>query len=132
MMPRKLTEEMLARQLRLDFAAVEHRPMLARKAANNPVFSEVLRRVRQVRGTLDLEYLTDHVQDLDRQRLLEPTSLPKELRGYKRRPRPKTAIIALAAKAAYERRIHTAEVVRNFLGQHAAKLRRLADRLRAT
>lgn len=116
----------------MDFLTVEHRPVLARKAANSPVFSEVLRRVRQVRGTLDLEYLADHVQDLDRLRLLEPTSLPKELRGYKRRPRPNTAIIAYAAQAAYERRIHSAEVVRDFLGQHAAKLRRLAERLRAT
>lgn len=123
------------RQLRMDFTAVEHRPMLARKAANNPIFTAARPPtyvLRPVRGTFDLEQLADRVQDLDRLRLLEPTSLPKELRGYKRRPRPKTAIIALAAQAAYERRIHTAEVVRNFLGQHAAKLRRLADRLRAT
>lgn len=121
-----------ARQLRMDFLAVEHRPALARKAANNPIFSDVSPRLRRDRGTFDLEQLAERVQDLDRLRLLEPTSLPKELRGYKRRPRPKTAIIAYAAQAAYERRIHTAEVVRNFLGQHAAKLRRLADRLRAT
>lgn len=120
------------RQLRMDFLAVEPRPVIARKAANNPVFSGVLTRLRRDRGTFDLEQLADRVQDLDRLRLLEPTSLPKELRGYKRRPRPKTVIIAIAAQAAYERRIHTTEVVRNFLGQHAAKLRRLADRLRAT
>lgn len=116
----------------LDFLAVEHRPAIARKAANNPVFSDVSPRLRRERGTFDLKQLAERVQDLDRLRLLEPTSLPKELRGYKRRPRPKTAIIAYAAQAAYERRLHTAEVVRNFLGQHAAKLRRLADRLRAT
>jgi len=120
------------RQLRMDFLAVEPRPAIARKAANNPVFSGVLIRLRRDRGTFDLEQLADHVQDLDRLRLLEPTSLPKELRGYKRRPRPKTAIIAYAAQAAYERRIHQTEVIQKFLGQHAAKLRRLADWLRAT
>jgi hypothetical protein len=120
------------RQLRLEFQAVEHRLSAPQKAANNPTFTEVLRKRRIVRGTLDLERLADHVQDLDRLRLLEPTSLPKELREWKPRPRPNTAIIAIAAQAAYERRIHTSEVVRNFLGQHAAKLRRLADQLRTT
>lgn len=129
MMPRKLTSE---RQLPLNFQAVEHSRAAPQKAANNPTFKEVLRKRRIGRGTFSIEQLADRVQDLDKLRLLEPTSLPKQLRGWKPRPRPKTAIIALAAQAAYERRIHTAEVVRNFLGQHAAMLRRLADRLRST
>lgn len=106
------------RQLRMDFTA--------QKAANSPRFTPVAPWAEA------LERLAERIQAEDRLRLLEPTSLPKELRGYKRRPRPKTAIIAYAAQAAYERRIQQTEVIQKFLGQHAAKLRRLADRLRAT
>jgi hypothetical protein len=69
------------------------------KAANDVEFITVSRKRRQpFRGTFELARMAAEVQDEDRQRLLEPTSLPKELRGWSPRPRPKTAIIALAAQ----------------------------------
>ena len=48
--------------------------------------------------------LIDVIQDEDRARLLEPRG-PKFLRGRPPIRRPKTAIIALAAKRAYEKRV---------------------------
>lgn len=83
-----------------------------------------------------VESLMDHVQDLDRARLLEPTSLPKVLRGRPELRRPKTAIIAYAAQAAYERRMACESVgiiqtVNKFFRQRDAKLQRIADKLRA-
>jgi len=39
-------------------------------------------------------------------RLLEPTSLPKELRGFKRRPPPKTALLSEIAFASFKARMY--------------------------
>jgi hypothetical protein len=107
MRPRKLTDK---RQLRLNFQPAEHR-------------------VHGGSGTFGLAQLAETIQAEDRLRLLEPTSLPKILRGWS--PRPQTAIIARAAQRKYERRVTQDEVIGKFLGQHAAKLRQLAKRLGA-
>jgi hypothetical protein len=48
--------------------------------------------------------LADQIQDEDRARLLEPTG-PKILCGRNPIRRPQTAIISIAAQAAYERRM---------------------------
>lgn len=52
----------------------------------------------------DVSRLADQIQDEDRARLLEPVG-PKSLRGRNPIRRPQTAIISIAAKAAYERRM---------------------------
>lgn len=49
--------------------------------------------------------LIEQIQDEDRQRLLEPTSLPKELRGFKRRPPPNTALLSSIAFEAFKARM---------------------------
>lgn len=81
--------------------------------------------------------LADRIQAEDRLRLLEPTSLPKVLRGWEPRARPQTAIIAYAAQRAYERRMarergdaETAGAIHQFLTQRAGRLSRLAKQLR--
>lgn len=128
MKARKLTDE---HQMRLNFQTVEHSRSRPPKSANDTSFKGVSRRLRWSRGTFEIATLADVIQAEDRLRLLEPTSLPKILRGWSPRPRPKTAIIALAARAAYERRGgDPAEAIRKFLGQRADRLRALADRLR--
>jgi hypothetical protein len=53
----------------------------------------------------ELEQLADEVVKEAALRLLDPKDVPREKRGYRRRPRPKTAIIALAAQDVAEARI---------------------------
>jgi hypothetical protein len=82
-----------------------------------------------------LEELADEIQRLDSLRLLEPTSLPKILRGYKRRPQPQTCIISYAAQAAYERRmagesVSVDRVALKFFRERERMLDRLANKLR--
>lgn len=84
-----------------------------------------------------VDRLVDQIQDQDRLRLLEPTSLPKVLRGYRRRARPQTAIISRAAKGACERRIAaeadtaaTERVTARFIRSKERMLDRLAQKLR--
>lgn len=86
--------------------------------------------VPTVRGTPSVHDLIEQVQDEDRQRLLEPTSLPKILRGGAPYRRPQTAIISIAAQAAYERRMAGEQVVRKFVSAHDRKLSRLVHKLR--
>lgn len=52
-----------------------------------------------------LEELADQIQAEDRMRLLEPTSLPKELRGYQRRPRPQTGLLSNVMLEAFKARM---------------------------
>lgn len=84
-----------------------------------------------------VERLADEIRELDRMRLLEPTSLPKVLRGYQRRPRPSTAIISYAAQRAYERRMSMTEddramreAMRKHFSAHERMLNRIARKLR--
>lgn len=53
----------------------------------------------------DIEELAERVRADDRMRLLEPTSLPKELRGFKRRPPPNTALLTRIAFEAFKARM---------------------------
>jgi hypothetical protein len=126
MRPRKRNDK---RQLRLNFRPVEH-PVSGASKITDHVESEKINRFLRRSGMFHTaENLADQIQAEDRLRLLEPTSLPKNLRGWSPRPRPQTAIIARAAQRKYERRVTQDEVIGKFLGQHAAKLRRLAKRL---
>ena len=84
-----------------------------------------------------VERLAEQIRDEDRIRLLEPTSLPKVLRGYQRRPRPATAIISIAAQCAYQRRLaqtaedrETGEILRRHLSSRERMLNRIARKLR--
>jgi hypothetical protein len=52
-----------------------------------------------------VEKLIEEIRDEDRVRLLEPTSLPKELRGFKRRPPPNTALLTRIAFEAFKARM---------------------------
>jgi hypothetical protein len=52
-----------------------------------------------------IERLTEEIQDEDRQRLLEPTSLPKVLRGFKQRPPANTALLSRIAFEAFKSRM---------------------------
>jgi hypothetical protein len=56
-----------------------------------------------VRGTFD--ELAEQVRADDRLRLLEPTSIPKELRGFKRRPPPNTVLLTRIAFEAFKARM---------------------------
>jgi hypothetical protein len=59
-----------------------------------------------IRGTLlEIEMLADQVQADDRKRLLEPTRLPKNLRGFKRRAPPNTALLSRIAFEAFKSRM---------------------------
>lgn len=49
--------------------------------------------------------VAEQVQADDRMRLLEPTSLPKELRGFKRRAPPNTALLTRIAFEAFKARM---------------------------
>lgn len=131
------------RQLALSFlagAAVERRLANPASAANEPEFKRFFlgaKKAWTIRGTLSLPQLADQVRAEDRLRLLEPTSLPKRLRGRSSRPRPQTAIIAYAAQRAYQRRVAPAQAdsasesaIQEFLSMRASRLRRLANQLR--
>jgi hypothetical protein len=76
---------------------VEHREI--RWKQDFPKISEHLSVFR-----LNVSRLIEEIQNEDRARLLEPIG-PKILRGRSSIRRPKTAIIARAAQAAYERRM---------------------------
>ena len=120
------------RQLALQLEVV---PRLFSKAANDLKFKPFRRSV-ELRST-HIQVLIDEIQAEDRQRLLEPRSLPKVLRGYQRRPRPQTAIISYAAQRAYERRmrgetIDVDAITREFFAGHERKLARIARRLGCT
>jgi hypothetical protein len=69
-----------------------------------------------------VERLSDQIRDEDLMRLLEPTSLPKILRGHEPRRRPQTAIISRAANAA--------TTLKNFLSARERMLARIARKLR--
>lgn len=56
------------------------------------------KRTAGFRGTPNPERLADQIMTENQLRLLEPASLPKVRRGWDPRPRPQTAIIALAAQ----------------------------------
>lgn len=124
------------RQLLLNFQPVEHTVSGASKLSDG-VESKRINPFSRRNGmfhTVTVEALADKVQADDRLRLLEPTSLPKQLRGWSPRPRPKTAIISYAAQRAYERRCvgeSNQQIVRKFLGQRNNELRRMAARLKA-
>lgn len=113
------------KQLALQFEVV---PRFPKSAANDLKF----KRFRPFKSGCSTrpEILIDQVQADDRQRLLEPTSLPKILRGAPPFRRPQTAIIAYAAQAAYERRMAGDATLRKFFSQHERKLQRLAHKLR--
>jgi hypothetical protein len=49
--------------------------------------------------------IAEQVQADDRMRLLEPTSLPKVLRGFKHRPPPNTALLSRIAFEAFKARM---------------------------
>lgn len=49
--------------------------------------------------------LAEEILEEDRQRLLEPTSLPKKLRGFKRRPPANTALLTRIAFEAFKSRM---------------------------
>lgn len=117
------------RQLALQFEVV---PRFPKRAANDLKFKRFVR-FSGGRSTR-IEVLADQVQADDRQRLLEPTSLPKVLRGAAQVRRPQTAIISYAAQAAYARRLagETADVdsiAHKFFLERDRKLSRLAHKL---
>lgn len=126
------------RQMSLDLREPSVPRVLGFRAhsANDKSFHDVAPKLaRPIRGTSTVENLIESVQGDDRKRLLEPTSLPKVLRGRAPFRRPQTAIIAYAAQAAYERRIagepaDQDATARKFFIAHEAKLRRIAHRLR--
>lgn len=126
------------RQMHLDLRepSVPRILKIRAKPANDKIFHEVAKPEEpQRRGTRSLHELIEQIQNEDRQRLLEPTSLPKVLRGRAPSRRPKTAIISYAAQAAYERRmrgetVDVDTVAAKFFRQHEAKLDRLARKLR--
>lgn len=128
------------RQLTLNLA-VEHHPFSrARDAANEPEFKRFpveAKKAGLARETFSVDALAENIQAEDRLRLLEPTSLPKHLRGWSPRARPQTAIIAYAAQRAYERRIArergetaTDRTIQEFMSQRAGRLNRLVNQLR--
>ncbi len=53
----------------------------------------------------ELEDAAELVRADDRVRLLEPTSIPKELRGFKRRPPPNTALLSSIAFESFKARM---------------------------
>lgn len=128
--PRRNSVDLLARQGLLPFDV----PRFDGNSANDDIFKtepEVAKPNTQ--SSWNIESLADEIQAADRMRLLEPTSLPKVLRGHKRRPRPQTAIIAYAAQRAYERRIGQESVgivVKRFVSAHEQMLNRIARKMR--
>jgi hypothetical protein len=108
-------------------------PRFPAEAANDLIFRSNVS--KSIRCSTRLGKLIEGIQDEDRQRLLEPTSLPKVLRGKNPYRRPQTAIISVAAREAYERRIagemvDVDAVARRFFRRHERKLERLAHKLR--
>lgn len=112
-------------QLALDFV-----PRAVSDAANDQNFKDFS--AKRPRRSTRLEKLIEEIQEEDRARLLEPTSLPKILRGHRRRRRPQTAIIALAAQRVYERRVAgepTDAIAMRFFRAHERKIERIARKL---
>lgn len=57
-----------------------------------------------IRGT-SIDEHAERVRADDRMRLLDPTSLPKEIRGFKRRAPPNTALLTGIAFEAFKSRM---------------------------
>lgn len=117
------------KQLALQF--VEH-VRVAQKAANDRKF----KRFAAVSAPCStrVEVLIDEILAADRMRLLEPTSLPKILRGRVPARRPQTAIISYAAQAAIARRLRMENIdvvaaVNQAVRRRDARLDRLARKL---
>lgn len=61
--------------------------------------------MRDTQCSTDIDSVAERLRADDRMRLLEPTSLPKELRGFKRRPPANTALLSNIAFEAFKARM---------------------------